>query len=180
MKNKTQFETIPEQYSVAFVPETKDTVAIYFNGKRFGDTLKDNSYEVDYYRYHDVFHFSFATVLGWSPCIRHLLGLKRKSNKIIDEVEDGARARSIEEGISAIIFEEALNNDFFSCNSISSQTLNLIAKSVKRLEVGNRSLEEWKEAISKAYTAFRFLVENGGGLVEFDSSKKTVTPKNAI
>ncbi|MFX5743284.1 pyrophosphatase, partial [Acinetobacter baumannii] len=57
-----------------------------------GDRLTDNAAEPDDYRFHDVFHYAYIAVLGWSPVIRSLLRLKRKSVPKIDEVDDGARA----------------------------------------------------------------------------------------
>jgi len=52
------------------------------NGTRVGDSLSDNVDEEDYYRFHDVFHLSFMTFLGWSPVIRKILGRKRKKRQI--------------------------------------------------------------------------------------------------
>ncbi len=57
-----------------------------------GDRLIDNHSPSDHYRFHDVFHFAHAAVLGWSPTTRALLKIKRKSQKEVDENEDGARA----------------------------------------------------------------------------------------
>ena len=63
--------------------------------------------------YHDVFHYAYVAVLGWSPVVRALLQLKRKSNKVVDETQDGARANLIEEGIAALVFAEAKSQAFF-------------------------------------------------------------------
>jgi hypothetical protein len=52
-------------------------------------------------------------VLGWSPTLRALLQLKRKSRPEIDENEDGARASIIEEGISTWIFNHGARNADF-------------------------------------------------------------------
>ena len=57
-----------------------------------GDRLTDNHEPPDDYRFHDVFHLAHATVLGWSPTTRALFRVKRKSQKTVDENEDGARA----------------------------------------------------------------------------------------
>jgi NTP pyrophosphatase (non-canonical NTP hydrolase) len=72
------------------------------NGKKFvfqksggillGDRLTDNHLPEDDYRFHDVFHLAYAAVLGWSPTIRAVLKIKRKSLPKVDENEDGARA----------------------------------------------------------------------------------------
>ena len=150
------------------------SVETLVDGVILGDVLYDNSYTKDYYRFHDVFHFAFATILDWSPCVRHLMKLKRKSNPFIDEVEDGARARSLEEGLSGIIFEEALKKNFFEKEQISDTTLDFILNTVSRIEVKSKSKEDWKHAIELGYEAFRFLVVNQGGNVQFDRTNKTI------
>ena len=66
------------------------------NGVNIGDRLTDNAIEADDYRFHDVFHFAHVAVLTWSPVVRSLLRLKRKSDLVVDEVQDGARAILIE------------------------------------------------------------------------------------
>ncbi|WP_447911433.1 MazG nucleotide pyrophosphohydrolase domain-containing protein [Brevundimonas bullata] len=78
-----------------------------------GDRLTDNAHEKDDYRFHDVFHYAFVAVLGWSPVVRSLLRLKRKSDASLDETEDGARAILIEEGISTWVFGQAQTLDLF-------------------------------------------------------------------
>src|SRR5262249_25024453 len=70
------------------------------NGIIVGDRLTDNKVERDDYRFHDVFHVAFAVHLGWSPVLRALFHLKRKSKPEIDENQDGARAILIEEGVA--------------------------------------------------------------------------------
>src|SRR5258708_3029872 len=83
------------------------------NGANIGSLLTENRHEPDDYPFHDVFHLAFAAILGWSPTLRALLKLKRKSRPETDENEDGARAGIIEEGISTWIFNHgARNSDF--------------------------------------------------------------------
>ncbi len=50
-------------------------------GAELGDPLTDNSRRVDAYRFHDAIHLGFMAVLGWSPNMRALLRLKRKSSR---------------------------------------------------------------------------------------------------
>ena len=87
-------------------------VKMFIDGKQVGDDLRDNRYDDDGYRFHDVFHLTYASVLGWSPILRALLRRKRKSNPAVDEVEDGGRARVIEEGIAAMVFSYAERRNF--------------------------------------------------------------------
>jgi len=88
-------------------------------GLHVGDRLTDNIEDPDEYRFHDVFHYAYVAVLGWSPVVRALLRLKRKSNKTVDETQDGARAILIEEGIAALFFAEAKSQAFFSATAPS-------------------------------------------------------------
>ena len=50
-------------------------------------------------------------VLGWSPTMRSLLRLKRKSSPDADECEDGARAIFAEEGLAAVLSRLAPRSD---------------------------------------------------------------------
>lgn len=50
------------------------------NGLNIGDRLTDNAMTADDYRFHDVFHYAYVAILTWSPVIRSLFRLKRKSN----------------------------------------------------------------------------------------------------
>ncbi len=86
------------------------------NKVNIGDRLNDNRTIPDGYRFHDVFHLSYLVHLGWSPVIRALLKIKRKSKPEIDENEDGARANIIEEGIATWIFNHASKRNFFEGN----------------------------------------------------------------
>ena len=48
------------------------------NGINIGDRLTDNAMNPDDYRFHDVFHYAYVAVLGWSPVICSLFRLKRR------------------------------------------------------------------------------------------------------
>ncbi|WP_373530628.1 MazG nucleotide pyrophosphohydrolase domain-containing protein [Nostoc sp.] len=108
-------ESLPRQFKVEITEVSKDNLIkmkAFINKQQIGNDLTDNSYTSDGYRFHDVFHFSYAAVLGWSVVTRSILKCKRKSNLRIDEVEDGGRAIAIEEGISALVFSYAKNYGF--------------------------------------------------------------------
>ncbi len=72
--------------------EGKSYVIQQCTGINIGDRLTDNRLEPDDYRFHDVFHLAYAAILGWSPVLRALFKVKRKSCPKIDENQDGARA----------------------------------------------------------------------------------------
>ncbi len=90
-----------EQLPRLFTAELRDTVdsqgkpvmCMTLNGESLGSRLTDNSYERDGYRFHDIFHLALACMMGWSPVIRALLHVKRKSDAKLDEVEDGGRRK---------------------------------------------------------------------------------------
>ncbi|WP_374550627.1 hypothetical protein [Flavobacterium sp.] len=133
-------EQIPRYFNVSFKEvgnDQKNEVRVIFNGtEQLGDVINDNSYKNDYYRYHDIFHYSFAALLGWSPCTRAMMKRKRKSNTLVDEIEDGARATITEEAISMIIFNEAKRKNFFKGKSkVSKTTLRIIKEMTENFEV---------------------------------------------
>ncbi len=172
-------EQLPRMFSVTFKEvgvSSKGEVRVLFNDlKQVGDIINDNSYQNDYYRYHDIFHYSFAALLGWSPCARAMLKCKRKSNEKIDEIEDGARAAITEEALSMIIFNEAKRKNFFYTNrKVSRTTLKIIKEMTEPFEVNVRTQEEWKYAIIMAYRAFKLLIDNKGGKVEFDAYQRKI------
>jgi len=176
-ENYESQEQIPRTFNVLFKEVgngNRNEIRVIFNeSKQIGDIINDNSYENDYYRYHDIFHYSFATLLGWSPCTRAMMRRKRKSNPIVDEIEDGARATITEEAISMIIFNEAKRKNFYKGKSkVSKTTLRIIKEMTENFEVKVKTSEEWEDAILKSYSAFRFLISNQGGLIEFDLINK--------
>lgn len=171
-------EQLPRLFSVSF-KEIEDKqrphVQVSFNNRQVGDIINDNSHTNDFYRYHDIFHYTFATLLGWSPCSRAMMKRKRKSNPIIDEIEDGARAAITEEAISLIIFNEARRKNFFENKyKVSKVTLKIIKEMTDTFEAKILSEKDWEKAILESYKIFRFLVKNKGGQVNFDMLKKNI------
>ena len=133
------------------------------------DTLTDNAYDPDGYRFHDVFHLAYAAVLNWSPITRKLLKRKRKSDPRVDEVEDGGRAAAIEEGISALVFTYATQHRMLAgVGSIEDSLLRTIQNMTGHLEVSNRTAAEWQTAIIQGFDVWRRIVDAGGGSVRVD------------
>lgn len=136
-----------------------------------GDRLTDNAVEPDDYRFHDVFHLAYVAVLGWSPVIRALLKLKRKSEPAVDETQDGARATLIEEGVTTWIFGQAQRLKLFDGverGELPLDMLKHIREFVAGYEVQDCPLWQWEEAILQGYAAFRFLKQHRKGRLTVD------------
>ncbi|THD61615.1 nucleoside triphosphate pyrophosphohydrolase family protein [Phenylobacterium sp.] len=146
------------------------------HGVRIGDRLTDNRKDADDYRFHDVFHLSYAAILGWSPVLRALLKVKRKSHPITDEHQDGARAIITEEGIANWIFAEGVRHDAFQeVESVDFALLRTIREMVKGYEVESRPLWMWEQAILRGFAVFRELQHHRGGLVTANLMNRTLT-----
>ncbi len=145
------------------------------NGVNIGSRLTDNRLETDDYRFHDVFHLAFAAILGWSPTLRALLKVKRKSRPAIDESEDGARAGIIEEGISTWIFNHGVRNaDFRTVTSLDYGLLKAVRELVRGYEVEVRPLWQWEQAILEGFRVFRELKHHRGGAVTVDLEHRSI------
>lgn len=139
---------------------------VFIGGEKFGSTLTDNAYRADDYRYHDLLHLSFATVLGWSPVLRALLKRKRKSMPLRDEVEDGGRAAAVEEGLAALIFAYANQHSFLEgVTRLDWPLLRTCKEMTSHLEVSARSSNDWEDAILQAFGIWREMRSHNGGTV---------------
>jgi hypothetical protein len=166
-------ERLPRKLTVHFSEKNVTgrgvVVKMTINGITIGDALTDNAAADDGYRYHDVFHLAFAGVLGWSPVIRALLKVKRKSNQQIDEVEDGARALIVEEAISVFLFNRAEEHGWYrDPEAVDIALIKLIKQLSSGLEVGVCTAKQWKKAINQGYAAFEKLTMNRGGVITAD------------
>lgn len=143
-----------------------------------GDRLTDNRTEPDGYRFHDVFHLAYVAHLGWSPVIRGLLKLKRKSDPKLDENQDGARAAIIEEGIATWIFNHADRHDFYENTEVGKLEYGLLKQvqdMVEGYEVDVCPLWQWEQAILEGFKVFRQLREAGSGIVTVDMDAHSIT-----
>ena len=171
-------EQLPRRMTIEFSERTvagRPYVVERFNGVNIGSRLTDNKLEPDDYRFHDVFHLAFAAILGWSPTLRALLKLKRKSNPAIDENEDGARAIIIEEGVSTWIFNHGVRNNFYrSARGVDYDLLKAVRELVRGYEVEARPIWQWERAILEGFRTFRELREHRGGTVSIDLDQRTI------
>jgi NTP pyrophosphatase (non-canonical NTP hydrolase) len=154
----------------------KTKIRLWVNGKRIGDDLTDNAEDPDGYRFHDVFHLGYVATLGWSPVIRKLMGRKRRSRAIVDEVQDGGRATVIDEAIAALVFTYAKDNNWLKgVSDLDYRLLRTIKDLTARLEVSKRTLAEWQQAILTGFRVWHDVRRNGGGRIQVDLDARQMT-----
>jgi NTP pyrophosphatase (non-canonical NTP hydrolase) len=177
-------ERIPRNFTVTITQvEEGDSIKMraFVDGQQIGDDVTDNSYRQDGYRFHDIFHLSYAAVLGWSPVTRMMLRCKRKSNPRIDEVEDGGRAKAIEEAVAALVFQYAEEHELLKeINSIDFGLLKTIKSLTSRLEVDQCSVGDWEKAILMGYSVWREVKTNIGGIVKIDLDTQTISYEGPV
>lgn len=171
-------ERLPRNFCVELqeIPgEDQQHVRVSIDGERFGDELTDNAYFPDGYRFHDVFHFAYAAVLGWSPITRSLLRRKRKSCPALDEVEDGGRAAAIEEGVAALVFDYARRHEMLrGVKALDYDLLRIVQGMTSHLEVKRCTTGEWEEAILQGFAVWREVVAGRGGYVSVDLDRRRI------
>jgi NTP pyrophosphatase (non-canonical NTP hydrolase) len=147
---------------------------------QLGARVTDNAYFEDGYRFHDVIHLAFMSVLGWSPVMRALMSRKRKKDAKVDEVEDGARAINLEEAVSAMIYEHATSVNYFETEKyVPFDILKWIERITRGLEASNLTYELWNDAIIQGYTVLRSTIANKGGLIDVDLNKRQIKYRKA-
>ncbi len=177
-------QQLPRKMVVQFMPAGLGRVQIAIDGEAIGDKLDDNVMTPDGYRYHDVFHLAYAAHLRWSPVWCHLVRAKRQSDKYIRRVQDGARARIVEEAVAAMLFAEHKKSGlgFEDRNEIPFSILEIAKRMTDDFEVRTRTINEWRGAISDGFRMFRLLKENKGGFVTANLARGTLSfrkPRNA-
>lgn len=173
-------ERLPRRftYRFAYAPRKDGSLGVALfdrRGKQIGALLTDNAHEEDGYRFHDVMHFAFVALLGWSPVARKLLDKKRRSKKRTDEVEDGGRAGVIDEAIVAMVFDY-IEHDLAATKGIrriDTETLRGIRALTRGFEVHARTESEWEDAILKGLDVWRQVEAHDGGTVSGDFERGT-------
>ncbi len=170
---------MPRQFVVNLAEEEtydgRPKVRMRLDGKVIGSMLGDNSYDPDGYRFHDVFHLSYAAILGWSPNLRGFLKRKRKSEPLLDDVEDGGRAQVIEEGIAALVFDYARAHNFLNgvCE-IDYELLRTIKSMTSAFRGLRASAADWEQAILQGFEVWRAVVKANGGTVSVDLDSRSL------
>ena len=177
-EDEDEDEQLPRRIVMTFKEkdiEGKKYVLQQCNGINVGDRLTDNRVPGDDYRFHDVFHLAYAAILGWSPVLRALFRVKRKSKPAFDENEDGARAALIEEGIATWVFNHGARlQDFRSVSRLDHSLLRAIRDLSRGYEVENRPLWQWEHAVLEGFRIFRELRIHRGGVVTADLNEHSI------
>jgi NTP pyrophosphatase (non-canonical NTP hydrolase) len=168
-------EQFPDSFIINFIEEPGEyflTVKMIWENEttgksiELGDPLTDNSREPNDYRYHDVFHLGHVAFLGWSPVLRHLMKLKRKSDPITLDAEDRGRPQVAEEAITLIIYNYAKGNKMLRASDrIDTELLNSIKQLIVDLEISSVTSYQWEKTIIESYKVFHQIVESKGGKV---------------
>lgn len=158
------------RFSYRYVKGAKRVSLLDRNGRDVGNPLTDNAHVPDGYRFHDVMHFAFVAILGWSATARGLLKRKRKSRRKIDEVEDGGRAVVIDEAIVAMIFDYAGGNIQATdgLRAVDTEMLRSIRRLTRGLEVHSRTEGDWERAILRGLSVWRQVDRHDGGTIVGD------------
>ena len=150
-------------------------------GAALGDPLTDNSRRTDAYRFHDAIHLGFMAVLGWSPTMRSLLRLKRKSSPDADECEDGARAIFAEEGLAAVLSRFAPSRTgFLTAASIDGDVIEVARAATTGLEAEVVPGWLWQAAIHQGFAAMSLLSQNQGGYLVADLDARELTFRKVL
>ena len=161
-------ERLPRQMDIS-IEEESGLAITTIDGDKYGDPLTDYGCEDEGYRFHDICHLSYASILGWSPTMRALMRRKRKSVPKVDEVEDGGRAIVIEEGISALVFSYAERRNFLEeAEGVNYDLLRTIKDMTSHLEVSVRTEGEWEQAIIAGFKIWRQVKAKGRGQIHAD------------
>jgi hypothetical protein len=168
-------ERIPWNFRIRIDERKSGRCYLRWNNVFIGEPLTDNIRDPDGYRFHDVFHFAHAAILHWSPVFRALIRQKRKSDALYDEIEDGGRATVVEEGLTAWIFSQAKELNYFEGQKrISFGVLKTIQEFTAGYEVSRCPLKLWERAILDGYSVFRKVRDGGGGWVIGDRQSRTL------
>jgi NTP pyrophosphatase (non-canonical NTP hydrolase) len=149
-------------------------------GEALGDPLTDNSRRKDGYRYHDALHLGFMAVIGWSPVMRYLLALRRRSNKETERDEDGPRAQFAEEGLAAVLSRLAPKRmGFLDEQSIDGYVIDIAKAAAADTEAAAMPGWLWRRAICEGFKAMDALNSNRGGCILADlDARKLVYSKD--
>lgn len=191
--SKNPHERFPDCFEVHFVDEgdARSNMFQVEDGKliqKLGATLTDNDHDGDGYRFHDVIHIAFAVYLGWSPNLRAFMGVKRRSSRATDEVEDGGRAKILEEAVILEIHRRAEDFDEYFrkagkaiqgspyeySDATSFEFLRRLHELCRGHEVYQNPKQDWESAIRNGYDCYHELRAANGGIIAVNMIDRTL------
>jgi hypothetical protein len=173
----TLLEAIPDPFfpKGAKIQKTKSNIG-FTVGAELGDSLTDNARRVNGYRFHDAIHLGFLAHLGWSPTLRSVLGLKRRSDDATDEGEDSARLIFAEEGLAAVLFRLSKQRmNFKHALNIDGEIIEVVQACTEGSEAEGLPGWAWRRAITSGFDVMEQLTNNRGGYVIADLDDRTLT-----
>lgn len=165
-------EQLPRKAIISFEKVDDETIAVYFikpdkQKEMLGNTLRDTTYQKDGWgRYHDGGHICLS-LLGWCLHLRTFLKIKRKSNPIIDEVEDGAQANIADEGVVFALINKVRrdNLEILNIEDVPNELVEYAKLQFFGKELQNTTDYEWKQVFYAMYQVMNTLRKNEGGYV---------------
>jgi hypothetical protein len=176
-------EQIPRRMEITLQPGPSphgDAVRMTINGFLVGDPLTDNAWSETGYRWHDTLHLAHAVCLGWSPILRGLAGLKRRSDPRTDHIEDGGRAAVADEAIAWAVFCHARKRDWYKGKSVDPGILRYVQEMTYALEVSACSRDEWAHAIRTGLECLHAVWEHNGGVLVGDLHMRSLTYQSPL
>lgn len=106
---------------------------------------------------------------------RSLFGCKRRSNQQIATVEDGGRAKVLEEVVCALIFDYGRQFNFqVNASEITDEFIKLLRRLTDDREVNKLCDDCWRDLIESSLNMWKTMRENGGGILEADLCNRKI------
>lgn len=106
--------------------------------------------------------------------LRSLAGLKRRSDALIDHVEDGGRAIVADEAIAWAVFCHARKRGWYLGQYPDPGLLERVHEMTYALEVSARTGDEWAHSISTGLKCLRAVWQYGGGILRGDLEARSL------
>jgi hypothetical protein len=148
-------------------------VRLVVNGVTVGDPLTDRGWSETGYRWHDALHLAHAVCLGWSPVLRSLAGLRRRSDPHTDHIEDGGRAIVADEAIAWATFCYARAHHWLP-DGPPAVLLDRVEEMTYGLEVARRTRPQWRHALITGLDCMLALWRHQGGTLTGDLDTATL------
>jgi hypothetical protein len=172
-------ERLPRRMRAALLPDGLTTAQILVAPRQgplrpLQEGMQDWAHLGDGGRWSIAIHLAFAAHLGWSPVLRSLLGLKRRTSRALEKGEDGVRAQMAAEGACSLIINSLRYSGPLQCESLR-QLIDDVRRVVRVYEIAVATNEQWEGAIENGLLAYSQLNSNNGGVIDLDLDARTTT-----